>query len=199
MDDLVAWRVFDFQRESGNREYPEPESPRPPEVRDLWHNAFHELVTANRGEIEQAIAARASVLSARVTRQFELSPSTNANGNQHLRGIELSRRVSPSNSASRSIATSGKLALVRKAAAPIQLGALTATVIGPFSRDLRTLRDEWNTWLRSNKEQLERLREQMERDARRLDERLRSTSPSGRARCRRPGIGTRSRHRTLPR
>ena len=170
MDDLVAWRVFDYQRESGNLEYPEPASPRPPEVRDLWHNAFHELVTANRGEIERAIAARASVLisagdtaiRAVALEQRELATSISE-------GIELSRRVSPQQlGIPLNRHFKGKLALVRKAAAPVQLGAFTATVIGPFSRDLRALRAEWNTWLRSNKEQLERLREQMERDARRL-------------------------------
>jgi beta-lactamase superfamily II metal-dependent hydrolase len=170
MDDLVAWRVFDYQRESGNHDYPEPESPRPPEVRDLWHNAFHELVTVNRRAVERAIAARANVLitagdspvRAVALEQRELATSISE-------GIELSRRVGPQQlGIPLNRHFKGKLALVRKAATPIQLGAFTVTVIGPFARDLRHLRDEWNTWLRNNKEHLERLREQMERDARRL-------------------------------
>ena len=170
MDDLVAWRVFDYQRESGNQDYPEPESPRPPEVRELWHNAFHELVTANRRAVERAIAASANALitagdsavRAVALEQRELATSISE-------GIELSRRVGPEQlGIPLNRHFEGKLALVRKAATPIQLGAFTLTVIGPFARDLRHLRDEWNTWLRSNAEQLERLRERMERDVRRL-------------------------------
>ena len=61
-----------------------------------------------------------------------------------------------------------KLALVRKDAEPIQLGGLKLTLIGPFPRDLRKLRAEWNDWLRESRAQHDRLRERMERDARRL-------------------------------
>ena len=64
MDDLVEWKVFDFQRGRGNDRFPEPERPRPPKVANLWHNAFHEQVPDNSGEIENMLAARASVLSA---------------------------------------------------------------------------------------------------------------------------------------
>lgn len=170
MDDLVAWRVFDYQRGAGNGDYPEPDVPRPPEIRDLWHNAFSELVSANKGEIEKTLAARASLLAtaddneARLlaVEQRELATSV-------AEGIELSRRASPEQlgiPVNRQFEK--KLALVRKGAKPIQLGALTATVIGPFPRDLRKLREEWNDWLRESRAQQDRLRERMERDARRL-------------------------------
>lgn len=170
MDDLVAWRVFDYQRDTGNRDYPEPESPRPPEIRDLWHNAFHELVSANEGAIERTLAARASLLATAddqgarflAVEQRELATSI-------AEGIELSRRASPEQlgiSVNRQF--EGKLALVRDGAKPVQFGELKITVIGPFPRDLRKLRDEWNVWLRESKEQHERLRERMQGDADRL-------------------------------
>lgn len=170
MDDLVAWRVFDYQRGAGNSDYPEPKSARPPEIRDLWHNAFHELVSANEGEIEKTLAARASLLATAddqearffAVEQRDLATSI-------AEGIELSRRASPQQLGIRlNHQFKGKLALVREGAKPIQLGGLTITVIGPFPRDLRKLREEWNEWLREGKQQHERLRERMERDAGRL-------------------------------
>lgn len=171
MDDLIAWRVFDYQRGPGNNgDYPEPEVPRPPEIADLWHNAFAELVSANRGDVERTLAARASLLAtaddrearAHAVEQAELATSI-------AEGIELSRRASPEQLGIPVNRQFGKkLALVRKGGAPIQVGALAITVIGPFARDLRRLRKEWNDWLRESRAQHERLRERMERDARRL-------------------------------
>src|SRR5688572_25188107 len=57
MDDLVAWRVHDFQVDSGNADHPAPRNPRPPEVRAIWHNAFHEQVGRNAGPIADMLAA----------------------------------------------------------------------------------------------------------------------------------------------
>jgi hypothetical protein len=170
MDDLVAWRVFDFQRGSGNLDFPQPESSRPPEVRDLWHNAFGELVSQNQGAIESRLVASANLLAA----ADDLAARSLAAAQRELatsiaEGIELSRRASPRQlgiPVNRQF--EGKLALVGKDVKAVRLGGLTLTVIGPFQRDLRKLRAEWNTWLRESQEQLERLRRQMERDARRL-------------------------------
>ena len=171
MDDTVSWRVFDYQREAGNADYPEPDVPRPPAIRDLWHNAFSELVSANRGEIQKTLTARASLLAtaedqavrALVLEQRELATSI-------AEGIELSRRASPKQLGIPVNRQFGKkLALVRKGAAPIELGGLTITVIGPFPGDLRKLRETWNEWLRESEAQHARLRDRMERDARRLE------------------------------
>jgi beta-lactamase superfamily II metal-dependent hydrolase len=171
MDDLVAWRVFDYQRGAGNSDYPEPAVPRPPEIRDLWHNAFSELISANKGEIEKTLAARASLLATADNQEARsLALEQRELATSIAEGIELSRRASPEQlgiPVNRQFKK--KLALVRKDAQPIQLGALTITVIGPFPRDLRKLRDEWNDWLRESQAQHERLRERMERDARRLE------------------------------
>jgi hypothetical protein len=170
LDDTVAWRVHDYQHASGNGAHPQPAAGRPPLVRDLWHNAFHELVGANSGEIEAALTAQANVLatssdlSLRILalEQRELATSI-------AEGIELSRRAGPEQlgiPVNRHFA--GRLALVRQGASPIALGSLTLTVIGPFAADLRKLRQEWNAWLRDNSEQLQRLRDEMRRDADRL-------------------------------
>ena len=45
--DLVAWKVFDFQRANGNPGAPMPDMPRPPEILKVWNNSFHEQVGVN--------------------------------------------------------------------------------------------------------------------------------------------------------
>ncbi len=64
LDDVVAWRVFDFQRSRGNTRFAEPERPRPPAIANVWHNGFRDQVRDNAGEIEDLLAARAAVLAA---------------------------------------------------------------------------------------------------------------------------------------
>ena len=170
MDDLVAWRVFDYQRGAGNPGYPEPPTPRPPEIKNLWHNAFHELVSANRGDIERTLAARANLLATADDRELRVvGVEQRELATSIAEGIELSRRASPEQlGIPLNRQFDGKLALVRAGAKPVQLGVLKLTLVGPFPRDLRKLRKEWNVWLREAKEQHERLRERMQRDAGRL-------------------------------
>jgi hypothetical protein len=170
MDDLVAWRVFDFQQASGNTHFKQPNAPRPPKVRDLWHNPFHEAVSRNTGPIEDMLATRAGVLeTSRAAWALEQAPLQRELATSIAEGIELSRRVRPEQldiKVNRHFG--GKLALVRSNAQPIKLGSLTITVIGPFREDLDALRLEWNAWLRDNEEQLADLRRSLDRDADRL-------------------------------
>ena len=45
LDDEVDWRVYDFQRGSGNSNFRKPKNPRPPRMRGIWHNAFKDQET----------------------------------------------------------------------------------------------------------------------------------------------------------
>lgn len=170
LDDEVDWRVFDYQRSEGNTRFREPTRPRPPVVRDLWHNGFREQVDANAGEIEELLAAKATVLAT------SAAPRLRALAGDHRElaasipeGIELSRRASAEQLGIRlNHHYGGKLALVRDGQAPIRLGSLTVTPIGPFPEELDELRGEWNDWLRENRAQHERLRRRMRDDAARL-------------------------------
>lgn len=166
----IEWRVHEFQIASGNASHREPKAPRPPQVAELWHNAFHDQVDKNTRAISELLAATAAVLDAgsepddpkRAQDQRDLAASVD-------QGIRLSRRVGadqlkiPLNRA-----FDRKLALVRDDQEPIKLGALKLTVIGPFEADLDILRDKWNEWLRENKRQLERTRARMRADIERL-------------------------------
>lgn len=168
MQDLLDWRVFDFQRDSGNDHVKEPSHPRPPKVERLWHNAFHDQLEDNAGEIEDALAASAAILEgaaelsgvARLQRDVATSIRE---------GIELSKRVDPKLLDIQVNAEFGdRLAMIRDETQRIEIGSLEFTVIGPFKEDLEKLRDDWNNWLRKNGPEVKRLREKMERDAGRL-------------------------------
>ena len=63
MDDKVAWKVHDYQVKHGNPRHPKPDAPRPPEIGQVWHNSFHDLVSGNAGEIGDLLAASAAVLA----------------------------------------------------------------------------------------------------------------------------------------
>lgn len=170
MDDLVAWRVFDFQQKSGNTRAKQPKATRPPRVRDLWHNPFHEAVSKNTGPIEDMLATHAALLQERrASWALEQAPLQRELATSIAEGIELSRRVRPEQL---DIAVNrhfdGKLALVRADGQPIAIGTLTMSVIGPFREDLEALRAEWNTWLRANKKQLADLQRRLDRDTDRL-------------------------------
>lgn len=166
MDDKVAWRVHRFQIAHGNPGHREPRVPEPPEVDQIWHNAFHELVADNDGRIESMLAASAAILSgaadaalqAEAVRQQEFTTSKK-------QAIQLSRRVSaaqlnvPLNPKFR-----GKLMMVRRGRPLVQLGSANISIIGPFPEDLEVLRDEWNDWLEDNEATLGEIRRQAERN-----------------------------------
>jgi hypothetical protein len=169
MEDHVAWRVRDFQHEAGNDKFRDPPRPRPPKVKRLWHNAFHDMVPDNSGPIEEMLAATAALLEAGegdepslAERQRELATSVGD-------GIELSKRAReeqlgiPVNGE-----FDGKLAMVRAKPQIVTLGSLGLTLLGPFKEDLDALRDDWNDWLRKNAEEVKRIRAEMAADTDRL-------------------------------
>ncbi len=64
MDDEAAWRVYDHQKSIGNTSVKPPTVPRPPKVKEIWHNAFHEQLGKNTGPISDMLAASARLLAA---------------------------------------------------------------------------------------------------------------------------------------
>ncbi len=163
MEDLVAWRVHDYQVNHGNARHREPRSKRPPEVSRIWHNAFHEIVGENSGQIGDMLAATATILYGsesekireRAESQHELTASVGD-------AIELSHRIGgeqlriPLNPE-----YDNKLMLVKKPQPRLAIGEMSATVLGPSKADLRKLRDEWNEWLEDNERELRRIRDRV--------------------------------------
>lgn len=168
MDDEVEWRVHDFQVESGNKKKKSPAVGRPPQVKDIWHNAFHEQVSDNTGEIENMLAASATILSGSANSVVRgLAAAQSDLATSIAEAIQLSRRVSPEQLGIKlNRPAKGALILVRdKPSAAISVGGMKFRIIGPFERDLEDLRKQWNEWLEKNKKRIKSIQTKAEKDA----------------------------------
>lgn len=167
MNDEVAWRIHEYQLANGNPKHKEPEAPRPPKVKAIWHNAFHQQITKNQKKIEDMLAASAAILSgaeneavkALASEQSELVTSI-------AEAIQLTQRVSPEQLGIKvNGPAGGKLMLVRKdTSAAIKFGDMRFKIIGPFNADLLNLRKEWNAWLKKNQAKLKTMRAKAKAD-----------------------------------
>jgi beta-lactamase superfamily II metal-dependent hydrolase len=167
MDDEVDWRIHDYQVKNDNPRHKEPGSPRPPRVKAIWHNSFHDQIEKNAGEIEEMLAASAAILSGSANSVVRaLASAENELVTSIAEAIKLTLRVSPDQLGIKlNQPARGKLMLVRPAASPgIKVGGMRFHIIGPFSVDLKKLREEWNKWLDENKSQLRTIRTQARED-----------------------------------
>jgi hypothetical protein len=172
LDDEAAWRVHDFQKKNKNKKSKPPAMPRPPKVREIWHNAFHEQLKDNAGPIENALAAVAPMLTGsdlvkirdEGLKQSDLITSIGE-------AIQVSRRISPKQlNIALNPRSAGKLMMLRKNQKPIKMGDLRITIIGPTALHLEELQKEWDTWLQSvkGKARLKKLQDAARRDEERL-------------------------------
>jgi hypothetical protein len=148
-DDLVAWKIFDFQKQSGNTNAKKPKVPRPPEFDRVWNNAFHAQVDDNVGAIEDMLAARARALTL-MPKEFAREAAEEFAEIAHSKGeaIRLSRRLGTKQlDVPLNPEFGNGLMFVTVPPDSITLGALEFTVIGPFTEDLAALRKDWNKWL----------------------------------------------------
>ncbi|MEW6363162.1 MAG: MBL fold metallo-hydrolase [Acidobacteriota bacterium] len=171
MDDTVAWRVHSYRVQRNDPPNPAPpNSPAPPDVREIWHNAFHELVGENAGPISDMLAAIASVLSASDDEEIKLGAAGYAElVTSTKEAIQLSRRVGDAQlGIPLNRAFGGKLAMARPAQQPVTVGQMSITVVGPFEEDLDKLRQEWNEWLDDNRKALLEIARRAREDEERL-------------------------------
>lgn len=171
-DDLVAWKIYDFQSSNGNTQATKPKVPRPPEFARIWNNAFHEQIGENSGRIEDMLAARARALTL-IPRDFAKDAAEHYAelAQSRSEAIRLSRRLGARQlNVSVNPEFDHGLMFVTDPPGPISVGALNFTVIGPFQEDLENLRDDWNEWLRTqeSQDQLARIRRKNEDDEDRL-------------------------------
>jgi beta-lactamase superfamily II metal-dependent hydrolase len=164
MDDEVEWRIHDFQVSTGNTHKKAPDVPRPPKVKAIWHNAFHQQLNKNTGEIEEMLAASASILSGSDLKPVkELASAQGELVTSIAEAIRLTQRVSPQQLGIKlNPPSKGKLMLRRADAKSIKLGGMKISIIGPASADLTELRKEWNEWLKTHKTQLKSIQERAE-------------------------------------
>jgi beta-lactamase superfamily II metal-dependent hydrolase len=148
MDDLMAWRVFDYQKKKGNPKAKQPKVPRPPAPAGIWHNAFRDQVGDNAGAIADLLAARAqTLLGSSQAAHHALAAEVQQLATSMYQALQLSRRIAggqlgiPLNKE-----FDGKLAMIRAGLKPLQRGGMKIYVIGPFEEDLAILRKKWNAW-----------------------------------------------------
>lgn len=154
LDDLVAYEVFDFQQKQGNPGFTKPktDNPRPMTPKNIWHNAFHDQVPQNAGEITEMLAASAAVLAGATLkknldvaawhRELATSMTQAANISRRIGNKQLKIKLNPQ--------YGGKLMVLKNSAAPpapIKIGTMKWHIIGPAEKHLKKLRDEWNKWL----------------------------------------------------
>jgi beta-lactamase superfamily II metal-dependent hydrolase len=166
LDDEAAWRVHEHQLKNGNPTHKAPAVPRPPQVRALFHNSFHDQVGENSGPVEQMLAAVAATLSASDHPEIEsLARERREIAESIPEAMKVSRRVEsgqlniPLNPQFK-----GRLMLIEGVGSPIALGSMRLTLIGPFAEDIDHLRRDWNAWLNTNQESVKRIRAQARLD-----------------------------------
>ncbi|MPY89897.1 MAG: MBL fold metallo-hydrolase [Luteitalea sp.] len=166
LDDEVTWRVHEYQTNNGNPRHKTPHVPRPPEIRTIWHNSFHEQLTNNAAPIEEALAAAAPVLSGADLQQMRQAGSRQAELVTSIKqAIQVSRRIGPKQlGIPLNPQADGKLLMVREGQKPITIGGMKITIVGPTSQHLKQLREKWQTWLRRNQQVLETIRETARKD-----------------------------------
>ncbi|MGB8194744.1 MAG: MBL fold metallo-hydrolase, partial [Chitinophagaceae bacterium] len=149
IEDEVEWRVHEYHQSNGNAKSKKPEVPRPPDIKEIWHNAFHEVLKENAGEVEDMLAATANILSG------SDNPLMNEEREVALgerNAIRLSRRLRPDQlNIPLNKPFKRKFVMYRKNQKPLKYGGLNITIIAPFKQDLEDLRKKWDAWLRKNK------------------------------------------------
>ncbi len=161
--DELAWRIHQHQKDQGLAP-DEPDNARPPVIREIWHNAFHELISHNRRAIADAIAASQAA-------RLALAPTGEVDADDEFidglatsmnEAARVSRLISDNQLGIPLNETFGKkLVMDRPDSKDMVRGDFTVSVLGPTKGQLIALRKEWNDWLRSvdGKRQIKRIRE----------------------------------------
>jgi len=155
MDDAVAWAIHDHHVKKKNKNHKAPRVPRPPEISEIWHNGFGDVLKNIAGPIEDQLAANARLLSG-VASSSPLRAAVDEHQNLAAsvrQAVQLGRRIAdgvlgiPLNRPA-----GGKLMMVRpKSKAIIRVGGMRVRVLAPFREDIEDLRKEWKDWLLATK------------------------------------------------
>jgi hypothetical protein len=173
LDIEVDWRVHLAEKKkppTGRAPFPQPSSPKPPKILQVWHNGFGDQLGSVGGDVR-------SMLSLAASSQLSLAnpdaiPRQNYLADLALgekQAITLTHRLGASQlGIPLNKQFGGKLIRAGMAKSTFKLGKTTLTVLGPFQEDLEALQTQWKAWLEKNSEAIDELRDQMDKDAGRL-------------------------------
>lgn len=163
LEDELEWRLYDFHASRGTP-IRRPTVPRPPEIGGIWHNAFHDQVGRNLGEVEDLLAAAApSLLATAAPELMGLGEEMQQIALSIPEAIKVSRYASPEllNIPINKLPGSQsqpKLLMFRRGQQPFPVGSMSFTIVGPTAKELELLRDGWNNFLQ-DPEQAQKLRD----------------------------------------
>lgn len=168
LDNIMAWRVYDYRKSEGHNVKP-PEFPRMPAVKEIWHNAFSEVIKNNAGAAERLLAQSSLVLGLSTTPELiQIGLEHHELAFSVAEAMRVSQRISASQlNIPLNSQFDGKLAMVRS---PVRqeakIGKMKISLIGPFKEDIERIRKEWDDWLRKNRTRIQKLKKDAEADAR---------------------------------
>ena len=169
LDDEMAWRVHEHQIAPGGGNNPShrvPTVPRPPQIKKIWHNAFHEQLDVDPGDIGDTLAAMATVLAGSDHGDLLEAASAQADlATSVMQAIQVSRRIGAKQLNIPLNPDSDKKLMMRRAnQTPIRVGSMRFTVLGPTGANLLRLRRDWKTWLDEHADTLQDIRGQADED-----------------------------------
>jgi beta-lactamase superfamily II metal-dependent hydrolase len=167
LDDEVAHRVHEYQRANGNPRHKRPERPRPPVIREMWHNGFGEQLGEDPQRAGSILDRTASILSAATRPRDRIGGLERRMLAQSIpEALRLARRTSaaqlgiPINPGfANSVVMFDKTAAVRR-----QVGSFSILLVGPRKADVDRYREEWRKWLKANEATLADIRRQAAED-----------------------------------
>lgn len=174
LQDELDWRVYDYHRKKGHAAK-KPDAPRPPKIKNIWHNAFRSQIKDNTGAVEDLLAAAAPVLIAtRVAEFVDIGEDFYDIATSIPEAIKVSRLASaevldiPINKLPQSTGPA-KLLMVRGKNQSFKIGGMKFTIVGPTAKEMTALRDGWTNWLqkKDNKSKVRDIDKQLKK---RMDE-----------------------------
>ena len=174
LDHHAAWRIFKHLEDTADAR-PRPPVPSPPDVGEIWHNAFFDEVSMNTPEIVSTLSGTGSIVLGHSDAEIRLLGKRNAELSLSVGdAIEVSRRISKSQlNIPLNQPADGNFLLLKPSTAVPDIGPLKITILGPTPANMRSLINDWNEWLADKAEYLAKLIKQHDRD----EELLATNSP----------------------
>jgi beta-lactamase superfamily II metal-dependent hydrolase len=168
----AEWRVYDLHTKNKNKKkHPtikEPKKPRPPDIENIWHNAFGDQIGKQAGAVTSLLAAAAPTLLA------SSSLALNAVGEDAYQiatsvgdGIKVSRFASKTflNIPTNTLPGQQKVDLLmfdpKKPKVVANIGSMTMTVVGPLKEQMDDLKTVWEKWVDDNKGKVQSLNDEL--------------------------------------
>ncbi|MBS0155160.1 MAG: MBL fold metallo-hydrolase [Nitrospira sp.] len=168
LDNVMAWRVYEYRKQEGAN-VKAPKFPAMPAIKEIWHNAFSLLLKDNAGPVERLLAQSSLVfgLSSDLKLQ-QLAFEHHELAYSVREAIQVSQRVSAEQlNIPLNRQFDGQLIMSRSPAKrDARIGDMNIFVIGPLPSEVDHLCEEWNEWLRNNRDAIRKLKQEAEADAR---------------------------------